>query len=149
MVTHTQNLCSAFHPSKCKHTAVSSEHTVNTHQEHWAAIFVAAPGISWEFGALLKGRTVQTRPGCMDASSISSKTLISCFRCVYLGLELNHAGHRALQDWVWTPLLKDVTSVILLRVERVLIIHFPHLQSLPDLRLEPMTFGLQVQLSNH
>ncbi len=27
MVTHTQNWCSAFNPSKCTHTAVSSEHT--------------------------------------------------------------------------------------------------------------------------
>ncbi len=27
MVTHTRNWCSAFNPSKCTHTAVSSEHT--------------------------------------------------------------------------------------------------------------------------
>ncbi len=27
MATHTWNLCSAFNPSKCTHTAVSSEHT--------------------------------------------------------------------------------------------------------------------------
>ncbi len=32
MVTHTQNLCSAFNPSKCTHT-----HTVNTHPEQRAA----------------------------------------------------------------------------------------------------------------
>ncbi len=46
MVTHTRNLCSAFNPSKCTHTAVSSEqtHTVNTHPEQWAAIYAAAPG---------------------------------------------------------------------------------------------------------
>ncbi len=48
MVTHTRNLCSAFNPSKCTHTAVSSEqthtHTVNTHPEQWAAIYVAVPG---------------------------------------------------------------------------------------------------------
>ncbi len=31
MVTHTRNLCSAFNPSKCTHTAASSEHT---HCEH-------------------------------------------------------------------------------------------------------------------
>ncbi len=31
MVTHTQNWCSAFNPSKCTHTVVSSEHT---HCEH-------------------------------------------------------------------------------------------------------------------
>ena len=44
MVTHTQNLCSAFNPSKV-HTH-SSEHT-HTHREHtpeqWAAIYAAAP----------------------------------------------------------------------------------------------------------
>ncbi len=31
MVTHTRNLCSAFNPSKCTHTAV------NTNPEQWAA----------------------------------------------------------------------------------------------------------------
>ncbi len=41
------------------------------------------------------------------------------------------------------------TSVVVLKVERVLFIHNPHLQSLPDLRFEPATFGLQVWLSNH
>ncbi len=50
MVTHTQNLCSAFNPSKVHtHTAVnthSSEHThtMNTHPEQWAAIYAVAPG---------------------------------------------------------------------------------------------------------
>ncbi len=37
MVIHTQNLCSAFNPSKCTHTVV------NTHLEQWAAN-AAAPG---------------------------------------------------------------------------------------------------------
>ncbi len=39
MVTHTQNLCSAFNPSKCTHTVVNTHthtHTVNTHLEQWA-----------------------------------------------------------------------------------------------------------------
>ncbi len=45
MVTHTQNLCSAFNPSKCTHTAVNTHtHTKNTHPEQWAAIYAAAPG---------------------------------------------------------------------------------------------------------
>ncbi len=30
----------------------------------------------------------------LEVSSIPSKTLISCFRCVWLGLEINSAGHR-------------------------------------------------------
>ncbi len=90
MVTHTQNLSSAFNPSKCTLTAV------NTHLEQWAAI-LRRPGSSWGIGALLKG----------------------------------------------------LTSVVVLKVERALVIHSPHLQSLPDLGIEPATFGLQVQLSNH
>ncbi len=36
MVTHTQNLCSAFNPSKCTLTEV------NTHPEQWAAIAAAS-----------------------------------------------------------------------------------------------------------
>ncbi len=39
-------------------------------------------------------------------------------------------------------------SVVVLKVERVLYIHSPQLQFLPDLRLEPTTFGLRVRLSN-
>ncbi len=40
VLTHTQNLCSAFNPSKCTHTAVSSE---LTHQpEQWAVICSSA-----------------------------------------------------------------------------------------------------------
>ncbi len=90
MVTHTQNLSSAFNPSKCTLTAV------NTHPEQWAAI-LRRPGSIWGIGALLKG----------------------------------------------------LTSVVVLKVERALVIHSPHRQSLPDLGIEPATFGLQVQLSNH
>ncbi len=41
---------------------------------------------------------------------------------------------RAPQSWYWG---------------RALYIHSPHLQFLPNLRLEPMTFGLQVRLSIH
>ncbi len=85
MVTHTQNLCSAFNPSKVR--THSSEHT-HTHPEQWAAIYAAAPGSSWGFGTLLK-----------------------------------------------------CTSVVVLKVERVLDIHSPHRQSLPDLRLEPATLA--------
>ncbi len=42
---------------------------------------------------------------CLEVSSIPSKTLISCFRCVWLGLELNSAGTPALQDRTWWPLV--------------------------------------------
>ncbi len=96
IVTRTRNLCSAFNPSKCTHTAVSSEQT-HTHTHTHTHRAVGSPGSSWGFGALLKG----------------------------------------------------LTSVMVLRVERALVIHSPHLQSLPDMRLEPATFGLQVWLSNH
>ncbi len=46
-MTHTWNLCSAFNPSKCTHTAVSSEQT-HTHHEHTPGAvgshIAAAPG---------------------------------------------------------------------------------------------------------
>ncbi len=64
MATHTLNLCSAFNPSKCTHTAVSSEqththtHTLWTHTWFSGQPFMLRrPGSSWEFGALLKGLT--------------------------------------------------------------------------------------------
>ncbi len=41
------------------------------------------------------------------------------------------------------------TSVEVLKVERALYIHCPHLQFLPDLRLKPTTFGLRARLSNY
>ncbi len=43
MVTHTQNLCSGFYPSKVHTHSSEHIHTVNTHLEQWAAIY-AAPG---------------------------------------------------------------------------------------------------------
>ncbi len=41
MVTRTQNLCSAFNPSK-EHT--HTEVNTHTHMEQWAAIYAVAPG---------------------------------------------------------------------------------------------------------
>ncbi len=52
-------------------------------------------------------------------------------------------------SWGIGALLKGLTSVVVLKVERALVIHSPHRQSLPDLGIEPATFVLQVQLSNH
>ncbi len=48
MVTHTQNLCSAFNPSKCTHTVV------NIHLEQWAAN-AAAPGEQLGIRCLAQG----------------------------------------------------------------------------------------------
>ncbi len=90
MATHTQNLCSAFNPSKCTHTVV------NIHMEQWAAN-AAAPG-------------EQLGVRCLAQGSHLSR-----------GIEGGESTGYSL----------------------------PHLQSLPDLRLEPTTFGLQVQLSIH
>ncbi len=59
MVTHTRNLCSAFNPSIVHTHRSEHTHTVNTHPEQWAAIFMLRrPGSSWGFGALLKGTSV-------------------------------------------------------------------------------------------
>ncbi len=54
---------------------------------------------------------------------------------------LRHPG----SSWGFGVLLKG-TSVVVLRVERALYIHSPHLQFLPDLRLELAIFGLRVRL---
>ncbi len=85
MVTHTENLCSAFNPSKCTHTVV------NTHPEQWAAN-AAAPG-------------EQLGVRCLAQGSHLSR-----------GIEGGESAGYSL----------------------------PQLQSVPDLRLEPTTFGLQV-----
>ncbi len=49
----------------------------------------------------------------------------------------------------FSALLKGLTSVVVLKVERALYIHSPDLQFLQDLKLELATFGLRVWLSNH
>ncbi len=91
MVTHTQNVCSAFNPSKCTHTVV------NIHPEQWAAN-AAVPGE--QLGV----------------------------RCLAQGSHLSHGIEGGESAGYSLP---------------------PHRQSLPDLRLEPTTFRLQVQLSIH
>ncbi len=63
MVTHTQNLCSAFNPSKV-HT-----HTVNTHPEQWAAIYAAAPREQLVVRCLAQGHLshgIEGRDGRID-----------------------------------------------------------------------------------
>ncbi len=46
-------------------------------------------------------------------------------------------------------LLKGLTSAVVLRALERWLFTPPRLQSLPDLRLKPVTFGLQDRLSNH
>ncbi len=53
MVTHIRNLCSAFNPSKCTHTAVNT-HTPWTHTRSSGQPMLRGPGSSWGFSALLK-----------------------------------------------------------------------------------------------
>ncbi len=88
MVTHTQNVCSAFNPSKCTHTHTHT--VVNTHPEQWAAN-TAAPGE--QLGV----------------------------RCLAQGSHLS----RGIQVY-W-------------KVERMLLLHYPHRQFLPYTRFEPTT----------
>ncbi len=57
MMTHTQNSCSVFNPSKV-HTHSSElthTHTANTHLEQWAAIYAAAPGEQLRVRCLAQG----------------------------------------------------------------------------------------------
>ncbi len=44
-------------------------------------------------------------------------------------------------SWGFGALLKGLTSVVVLKVERMLVIHSPHRQFLPELRFEPTTLG--------
>ncbi len=53
MMSHTRNLCSAFNPSKCTHTAVNT-HTPWTHTRSSGQPMLQHPGSSWGFGALLR-----------------------------------------------------------------------------------------------
>ncbi len=98
MVTHTRNLCSAFNPSKCTHTAVRSEQT-HTNCEH-------KPGAA---NAVAPGAQLGVR--CLAQGSHLSR-----------GIEGGESAGYSIN---------------------------PHRQFLPDLRLEPATFGLQVRLSIH
>ncbi len=49
---------------------------------------------------------------CLEVSSIPSKSLISCFRCVWLGLELNSAGHWPSRTELGDPCPKWFSSCI-------------------------------------
>ncbi len=106
MVTHTQNSCSAFNPSKVHTHSSEHTHTVNTNTEQWThtqqwthtwssglPFMLRRPGSSWGFGALLKG-----------------------------------------------------TSVVVLRVERVLDILSPHLQFLQPLGYESDSLTIRPRL---
>ncbi len=98
MVTHTQNLCSAFNPYKV-HTHSSEHthtHTVNTHTQQWAVIYTAASG-------------EQLWVQCLAQEHLSR------------GIEGGESAGYSLPP--------------------------PTIPAGP--RLEPTTFGLQVQLSNH
>ncbi len=50
-------------------------------------------------------------------------------------------ARRPGSSWGFDALLKGLTSVVVLKVERTLVIHSPHWQFLPDPRLEPTTSG--------
>ncbi len=59
MVTHTQNLCSAFNPSKVHTHSSEHTHTPWAHTRSSGQPFMPRrPGSSWGFSALLKGTSV-------------------------------------------------------------------------------------------
>ncbi len=96
MVTHTQNLCSAFNPMKCTHTAVNT----HIHCEH-------SPGAVGSHIAAAPGEQLGVR-------------------CLAQGSDLTRGIEGGREHWF---------------------IHSPNRQILPDLRLKPATFRLQVRLS--
>ncbi len=83
MVIHTRNLCSAFNPSKCTHTAVSSEQTNKHTLTHTPGavgshLCCDARGSSWGSGALLKGLTSVVVLRMERALDIHSPTYNPC-----------------------------------------------------------------------
>ncbi len=63
MVIHTLNSCSAFNPSKLHTHSSEHTHTVNTHPEHWAAIYAAAPGEQLGVQCLAQGHLSRSIEG--------------------------------------------------------------------------------------
>ncbi len=73
MVTHTQNLCSAFNPSKVHTHGSEHIHTVNTHPEQWATIYAAAHGEQLGVRCLARGhlsRGIKLSPATKEATRI-------------------------------------------------------------------------------
>ncbi len=65
MVTHTQNLCSAFNPSKCTHTVVNT----HTHSEH-------TPGAVGTGQPMLQRPGSRTPGGSVPCSRVSTTHLV-------------------------------------------------------------------------
>ncbi len=120
------------------------------HQTHFVCIY---------FCLILKGKERKKGKGSGVWPSMVTHTrnLSSAFnpsKCTLTAVNTHLEQWAAIlrrpgSSWGIGALLKGLTSVVVLKVERALVIHSPHLQSLPDLGIEPATFGLQVQLSNH
>ncbi len=120
-----------------------------------------------KFGHLVKWKAVflqETKPvlkgkgsGVWPSMVTHTRNLSSAFnpsKCTLTAVNTHLEQWAAIlrrpgSSWGIGALLKGLTSVMVLKVERALVIHSPHRQSLPDLGIEPATFGLQVQLSNH
>ncbi len=67
---------------------------------------------------------------CMEASSMPSKSLISCFRCVLLGLELNSAGHQPSRTEFGQPWSKAFgNSYVKCYILNIIYIYFFNLQA--------------------
>jgi len=67
---------------------------------------------------------------CMEASSMPSKSLISCFRCVLLGLELNSAGHQPSRTEFGQPWSKAFgNSYVKCYILNIVYIYFFNLQA--------------------
>ncbi len=118
------------------------------------------PGIgspNFKADEYLKGRGRGKGSGVWPSMVTHTRNLSSAFnpsKCTLTAVNTHPEQWAAIlrrpgSRWGIGALLKGLTSVVVLKVERALVIHSPHRQSLPDLGIEPATFGLQVQLSNH
>ncbi len=70
----------------------------------------------------------------LEVWSIPSKSLISCFRCVWLGLELNSAGHRPSRTVSGDPCFKGLNNLE---------------KNLKNLGIHPLAYSLQEPKTNY
>ncbi len=140
MVTHTRNLCSAFIPSK-----------VHTHSSEHTSKWMLHTGGGWGETPLYDCKALWVYSNTQLKRYINDSFIHSFTHTPWTHTRSSGQPfmlRRPGSSWGFGALLKG-TSVVVLKVERALDIHSPHLQFLPDLRLEPVTFGLRVRLSNH
>ncbi len=140
----------------CPWSASSLCYRIDTQEWGLSPSCTQALGISPHY-TVTRGKGGERGSGVWPSMVTHTRNLSSAFnpsKCTLTAVNTHLEQWAAIlrrpgSSWGIGALLKGLTSVVVLKVERALVIHSPHRQSLPDLGIEPATFGLQVQLSNH